>query len=104
MLADGPYDEAARCAAAALNVVAKLEKPSAEMIPSVVAAGSDIVERVKQFNKSTPDQDPSYEGAADIDIRFVAWFLAANKLQKLTGYDFKTQLHEIVDLARNSRR
>jgi hypothetical protein len=99
MLTDGPYDEAARKASSALHVVARLERPSVELVPSVVAAGRDIIERIKKFNKTTPEQDPSYEGAADIDIRFSGWLHAADKFHKLSQHDFKTQLQEIIELA-----
>jgi hypothetical protein len=100
MLTDGPYDEAALMAAGAMHVVAGLESTSAELVPSIVAAGSDIIERIERFNQTTPEQDPSYHNAADIDIRFMAWLHAADKLYKLGHHDFKMQLQEIIDLAK----
>ncbi len=99
MVTDGPYEEAPRCAASAMRVAASFEKPSATLLAGVDQAALDIVARLHAFNRSLPEQDPDYEKAADIDIRFIAWVQAANKLSKKTGRSFIVPLQEIHDLA-----
>ncbi len=99
MLSDGPYEEAPRCAASAMHVAASLEKPSATLLAGLDQVALDIVARLHEFNRSLPAQDPDYEKAADIDIRFMAWVQAANKLSRKTGKSFIGPLQEIHDLA-----
>ena len=100
MLTDGPYDDAARRAAAAMLLVSRIEKPSAELIPGVTAAGRDIIVRIRKFNASKPEQDPSYEAAADADLRFSAWTEAVRKLRETANADFIPELREILELSR----
>ncbi|MCP5558984.1 MAG: hypothetical protein H7A55_14665 [Verrucomicrobiaceae bacterium] len=100
MLTDGPYDEAAREAAAALHLIGRLDPPSADLIPGVLAAGRDIVARIRKFNASTPEQDPNYEAAADVDIRFNGWMDAVRNLRAKAGGNFLPELREILELSR----
>jgi hypothetical protein len=100
MLTDGPYDEAARRASAAMRLISRIEKPSAEMIPGVTAAGCDIIARIRKFNASKPEQDPHYEAAADADLRFSAWMDAVRTLRAKANADFIPELREILELSR----
>ncbi len=100
MLTDGPYDEAARGAASAMYFIGRMEKPGADLIPGVAAAGRDIAARIRKFNSSTPEQDPGYEGAADVSIRFSAWMDAVRALRAKAGADFIPELREILELSR----
>lgn len=100
MLTDGPYDEAARAAAAALYFIGRMEKPGADLNPGVATAGRDIMARIRKFNASTPEQDPGYLGAADVSIRFSAWMSATRTLREKAGGDFVPELREILELSR----
>ncbi len=100
MLTDGHYDEAARAAAGALYVIGRMGQPGAELSPGVAAAGRDIIARIGKFNASTPEQDPGYEGAADVSIRFSAWLDAARNLREKAHGDFIPELREMLELSR----
>lgn len=89
-----------RQAADALTLIGRLENPSAELIPGVTAAGRDIIARQRKFNASTPEQDPSYEGAADVAVRFSAWLSAVKALRDPSRGDFIPELREILELSR----
>jgi hypothetical protein len=89
-----------REAEAAMNFVGELPQPDPALVPEVQAAGRDVIERIKKFNVSTVEQDPSYEGAADVSVRFSPWMAAVRALQGKSGADFVPDLAEILDLSR----
>ncbi len=89
-----------RQAEAALRLISHLPQPSADLIPSVIAAGRDIIARIRKFNATTPEQDPGFEGAADVSIRFSSWMEAVRTLREKCGGDFTPELREILELSR----
>ena len=89
-----------REAESAMRFVGELPSPDPALVPEVRAAGRDVIERMKKFNASTVEEDPSYEGAADISIRFSAWMTAARALKDKAGADFVPELREVLDLSR----
>jgi hypothetical protein len=64
------------------------------------AVGRDLAERIRRFNASKPEDDPSYEGAADVSVRFSPWLDAARNLRERCGADFAPELKEILELSR----
>ncbi|MEZ5330376.1 MAG: hypothetical protein R3F19_35460 [Verrucomicrobiales bacterium] len=105
ILADGPYETAARAAAGAMYFIGRMEKPDAALVPGVMAAGRDIRARIVAFNGTTPEQDPAYHGAADVSIRFSAWMEAARALRSsadsgLDDGNFIAELNAILELSR----
>lgn len=93
-------DSDARQASLAMGLIGRLPQPSAELIPGVTAAGRDIVARLARFNVTTPEQDPSFEGAADVSIRFGGWMEAVRTLRKQCAGDFTAELRQILELSR----
>lgn len=89
-----------RRAALAFDLVPRLPQPSAELIPGVSAGGRDIIARMRKFNSTPPENDPSGEGAADVSIRFSAWKEAVRALRTKAGGDFTGDLREITELSR----
>jgi hypothetical protein len=93
-------DEDARMANAALRCMSELPNPTAEFVASVETTGRDIAERIRKVNATTAEQDPSYEGAADVSIRFNGWMEAARQLRDKCNGDFTTELKPILELSR----
>lgn len=89
-----------REAESAMRFVGELPAPDPALVPEVRAAGRDVIERMKRFNASAVEEDPSYEGAADISIRFSAWMTAARALKDKAGADFIPELNEVLNLSR----
>jgi hypothetical protein len=87
-------------AALALGLVSRLPQPSADLIPGVDAAARDIIARMKEFNAAPPGDDPSYEGAADVGVRFSGWKEAVGALREKAGADFIPELQEMLELSR----
>lgn len=92
--------EDARLANAALRCIHDLPNPTAELLAPVEIAGRDLAERIRKFNATTVEADPSYEGAADVSIRFNGWIDAARVLREKCSGDFITQLKPILELSR----
>ncbi len=93
-------DDDAEVAADALRLVSELPQPSPALVPGVAQAGSDIATRLAAVVKLTPEQDPSYEGAAGISVRFSAWIGAAQRLRDCCRADLVPELRAILLLAR----
>lgn len=92
--------EDAQLANAALRCISELPNPTAEFVSSVETTGRDIAERIRKVNATTAEQDPSYEGAADVSIRFNGWMEAARQLRGKCNGDFTTELKPILKLSR----
>lgn len=92
--------EDAQLANAALRCMSELPNPTAEFVASVETAGRDIAERIRKVNATTVEQDPSYEGAAEVSIRFNGWMEAARQLRDKCNGDFTTELKPILELSR----
>ncbi len=84
----------------ALRLIEHFPAPSKELIGPVAAVGKDIAERIRKFNATTVEQDPSYEGAADVSIRFSAWMVAVRTLREKANADFTPELKMILELSR----
>lgn len=93
-------DADARQAESALRFVGEMPAPDRALIPPVAAAGRDIIGRMKAVNATTPEQDPGYEGFADVSIRFSAWIIAVGALREKAGGDFVPELREMLELSR----
>lgn len=93
-------DEDPRKAEAALRFVGSIPAPDAGVREVVAAAGRDVIGRIKKFNASSVEQDPSYEGAADASIRFSSWMVAVRALREKAKADFVPELREILELSR----
>lgn len=92
--------EDARQANAALRCMSELPNPDADYVAAVETAGRDIAERIRKFNGTPVEADPSYEGAADVSIRFNGWMEAARQLRDKCNGDFTAELKPILELSR----
>ncbi len=90
----------AELAGKALRCIEKLPSPTAEFNAPVQAAGQDLARRIRQFNATTVEADPSYEGAANASIRFSGWMCAVRTLREKCGGDFTPELKTILELSR----
>lgn len=90
----------ARQANAALRFISELPHPNVEFVAAVETAGRDIAERIRKFNGTPVEADPSYEGAADVSIRFNGWMEAARQLRTKCNGDFTAELKPILELSR----
>lgn len=93
-------DSDAELARDALRMIGQLPEPSADWIPPVAAAGRDLAERLRKVNATPVEEDPSYNGAAEISIRFSAWMTAARALRTKAGADFVPELRTLLELSR----
>ena len=59
-----------------------------KFVAPVEAVGRDIAERIRKFNSTTVEADPSYEGAADVSIRFSGWMESVRTLREKCSGDF----------------
>jgi hypothetical protein len=89
-----------RQAEAALRFVAALQAPDAAVREIVAVAGRDLINRIKNVNATPVEQDPSYERAADVSIRFSSWMMAARALREKIQADFIPELREVLELSR----
>jgi hypothetical protein len=87
-------------AAEALRLIARLPEAPKGLVAQMEAVGRDLAERIRRFNASKPEDDPSYEGAADVSVRFSPWLDAARNLRERCGADFAPELKEILELSR----
>lgn len=92
--------EDAELAGAALRCIAQLPAPTAEFVASVQVAGRDLAERIRKFNATSVEADPSYQGAADVSLRFSGWMAAVRTLRTKVGGDFTPELQTILELSR----
>jgi hypothetical protein len=90
----------ARQANSALRFISELPNPNTEFVAAVETAGRDIAARIRKFNNTSVEADPSYEGAADVSIRFNGWMEAARQLRTKCNGDFTTELKPILELSR----
>ena len=87
-------------AAEALRLFQHLPNPSPEWIPPIAEFGRDIAQRIRTVNTTTVEQDPGYDGAAGVSIRFSAWMVAVRTLREKAGADFTPELKTILELSR----
>jgi len=82
-----------------LRLIDQIEA-DAGLVADVTAAGLDLVERIKVFNATKPEEDPSCLGAADVLVRFSSWMTAVRSLRERAGSDFIPELGETLELSR----
>lgn len=90
----------AELAAETLRLIELLPEPNRELVGLVEGFGRDIAERIRRFNATKPEEDPSYEGAAAVSVRFSAWMVAVRSLRSCCGGDFTPELGAILELSR----
>jgi hypothetical protein len=92
--------EDAELAAEALRLVSALPASSAAWRDAVRAAGQDLVARTERGILVTEADDPSYEWAAALSIRFGGWLHVSRLLREQHGDDHSAELRAILHLAR----
>lgn len=90
----------AELAGTALRCLRELPAPTVKFVAPVEAVGRDIAERIRKFNSTTVEADPSYEGAADVSIRFSGWMESVRTLREKCSGDFTPELKTILELSR----
>ena len=90
----------AELAAEALRLVNALPTASAAWREVVHAAGKDLVARTERGILVAEADDPSYEWAAALSIRFGGWLHASRLLREQHGDDHSADLRAILRLAR----
>lgn len=93
-------DDDARAAAEALRLFARLPQVPEQLAEPVTQFGRDLVQRMRSGVANSAEQDPSYEWAAEVSIRFSAWIDAARVLRSQKIGDFSTELGQILELSR----
>lgn len=94
------FGQDSELAAEALWLIEHLPTPSPAWIEPVTRFGQDIAQRIRTVNATTVEQDPAYEGAADVSIRFSAWMVAVRTLREKANGDFTPELKTILELSR----
>ncbi|MBX3745735.1 MAG: hypothetical protein KF833_10545 [Verrucomicrobiae bacterium] len=84
----------------ALRFVRRIPHPSPDLVDPLRAVARTLGERLREFNVTPVEVDPSYEKAADISRLFSAWFPAVSHLRERLGTDFTSELATILTLAR----
>lgn len=84
----------------ALRFVRRIPHPSPDLDDPLRAVARTLAERLREFNVTPVEGDPSYEKAADIARLFSAWFSAVSHLRERLGTDSTTELAGILALAR----
>jgi hypothetical protein len=92
--------EDANLAAEALRFMEKHPSPTSELVAPVRAAGRDIAERIRKVNAIPAGEDPSYQHAAYVGIRFNGWMTAVFALREKCNADFTPELKAILELSR----
>lgn len=84
----------------ALYLFEHLPQVPAELVPPVADVGRKIAAAITAFNATTPEQDPSYQGAADISLQFSPWMVAVRAIRKQGCGDLTPELRTILELSR----
>jgi hypothetical protein len=87
-------------AAEVLSLVTAVPQAAQAWRDGVRAAGQDLVRRLERSITISEAQDPDYEWAAEISIRFSGWLQAARLLRERTGEDSSAVLRSVLKLAR----
>jgi hypothetical protein len=83
-----------------LRMLEHMPSPPAALNEPVAEYGRTIATIIREMNDSPVEQDPSYQVAAEISVRFSAWRVAIEALRTKAGGDFTPELQEILTLAR----
>ncbi len=92
--------EDAASASSALRCIGNLPRVDVEVIDLVHRVGRDLVTRIEKWNVLPVSEDPGYQGAADISLRFCGWIDATIKLRKDYDANFCQELQQILELSR----
>lgn len=84
----------------AIRCVGKLPPPLEQFNAPMQRVGQEIAERIRKVNAVSAEQDPSYEGAANVSQRFTAWHQTICVLREKSGGDFTPELRTILELSR----
>jgi hypothetical protein len=84
----------------ALRAVSAMSAPPAGLAPAVEAFGRDLAARIRDVNATPVADDPSYEKAAAVSVRFVGWTGACVAMHEKAGVDQLPILREIQALSR----
>lgn len=84
----------------AIRCVGQLPPPLEPFNAPMQRAGQDIAERIRKVNAIPVEQDPSYEGAANVSRRFTAWHQTICVLREKGGGNFTPELRTILELSR----
>ncbi len=87
-------------AAEALRLVAEMPDAASAWRDAVRAAGPDLVVRMRQGITVTAADDPGYQWAAALSVRFSAWLHAARLVRERFGDDVSAEVRAILALAR----
>lgn len=97
--------EDAELAGAAMRSMRRLALAQDPAIVVLTKAGEDIAGRLERFLPVTPEEDPSYLGAADVGIRFSGWIDAVRSLRVSEHEHVDAALgHLLVRMLEGSRR
>jgi hypothetical protein len=97
---DAAVGDAAELAAEVLRLAGELPAPPGVWRDAVQAAGQHLVHRMERSIRTPEADDPSYEWAAPLSIRFSGWLHAARLLREAEGYDPSADLGAMLQLAR----
>ena len=84
----------------ALRAVSLMPAPPAGLAPAVEAFGRDLATRIREVNATPVADDPRYEKAAAVSVRFVGFTGACVAMHERAGIDQLPLLREIQALAR----
>ncbi len=84
----------------AMQLVANLPNPDPEIVAAMEAVGNDLIARIRMVNETSPETDPSFEGAAEVAYRFSVWISAVRRLREKGEEGFLPELQEILNLSR----
>ena len=84
----------------ALRAVSLMPAPPAGLAPAVEAFGRDLATRIREVHATPVADDPRYEKAAAVSVRFVGFTGACVAMHERAGIDQLPLLREIQALAR----
>lgn len=89
-----------RLAGSTMGIIASFEMPSSDLTPVIIEAGNELAGRFRTVNALKPEEDPSFQAAADLSLRFYGWIAAARALRAAGKGDFVPELSTLDELAR----
>ncbi|HEV8269297.1 MAG TPA: hypothetical protein VGR00_13720, partial [Thermoanaerobaculia bacterium] len=80
--------------------VSLMKEPPVGLAPAIGDVGRQIAADIRVVNATTVEEDPSYQKAANVEVRFMGWSEAARVLHGRPGVDLAAVMKEINDLAK----
>ena len=93
------FGEDHRLAGSTMGIIANFEELSSDLTPLITEAGNDLAGRFRKVNALKPEDDPSFQAAADVSLRFYGWIAAARTLRGKGKGDFAPELGTLLELA-----